>query len=92
MGNRFEDDEFGDNGWSDEFLVDFDEFVEKYVGISPTNEYVIFSYCDDESILVVDRGDLDFCFQRMKDMFELAPIDGGLAMMCKERFEMMIEE
>lgn len=91
MSSGFDGDEFGGDGWSDDILVDLDEFVDKYVGRSATDEYVIFSYCKDESILVVDRGDLDYCFQRMKDMFELAYIEDGLAMMCKERFDTMIE-
>lgn len=73
-----------------EYQLGFMDFVQKYVGISESNEYVIFSYQEDDTVLVVDRGDLDFCFERMKDIFELAPVAGGLAMMSKERFEMTV--
>lgn len=70
--------------------IEIDMYIEKYVVKSPSDSYIIFSYSDDEDVerrvIVVDRGELSFCRDRMVDIFKIAPVKNGLIMMSEEQF------
>jgi hypothetical protein len=74
-----------------ELDVDFDDYVRSFITLSEVGRYVLFSYTDDDSIIVVDKGSLEFCIDRMRDMFELAPIPNGLCILSIEQFSEVVE-
>lgn len=81
------------NNWDDEddnsMSMDIDEYVRTLINKSASGRYVLLSFFDNGDMMVIDKGSLDFCVQRMKSIFNMSnpdTIKNGMSILSFEDF------
>lgn len=88
---RFNIKAMGATQSSSELDMDFDDYVRSFITPSLVNKYVLFSYLDDGELMVLDKGGIDHCLTRMKDIFEMGSVKKGMCILSIEEFSEMVQ-
>jgi phosphoserine phosphatase len=59
--------------------IDLKEYIDTYVNKSPSDTYVLFTINEYGDTVIIDSGSIDFCVERMKDIFSMSEVDNGMA-------------
>jgi hypothetical protein len=84
------------NGDNNSFNIDIDEYIHTFINHSESDVYVLISYNDEGSLIVADRGSMDYCVDRLKCLFDLS-VKGsliskyGMSIVSIEEFYEMVD-